>query len=572
MSLIESKVREELGLDRLDGKPADALESEILEFKQWDSNCSQRDQQRQLREAVVAFANASGGYIVLGVRDKEKTRAEAIQDLDLLDEHELQKNIYDGTEPHIHVEIVALNEPEGRLFAIRVPNSFLAPHTTTDGVGKIRVGKESKPLTGSAMRELVRSRGEFDRTAETLPEIGVASLDPRQFERLRKVIRQSDERKALSDLSNQDLLGALGLARDDGLTRAALLLLGKPRELVRLMPGHEVILLEMQDETRYSRRQDLQVPLLEILEQAQKFIEENPRLSPVNLNGFVEAEIPHITWEIFREAVLNALTHRDYFLLQSVYVHHHASQMEISSPGGFIGGVTPDNILRHAPKHRNSLLAEVFQKIGLVNRAGVGIDRIYRGLLRLGKGLPSYRVDESTVKLEIPTETNADFVRFVREEERQNPPFELDDLIILHGLTQHGPLDALSAGELLHLSAQKAGPKLARLRKRGYLVPSGRGRRTSYRLAPSPADRLKVQLLSEDQNWADRVTLIVRLLQIIHERGQITNEEVRSISGYDRLQVRALMAKLRKQGHITLVGRGRAAHYVPSGKPENSSA
>ena len=569
MSLIESKVREELGLDRLNGRPADALESGILEFKQWDSNRSQKDQQRQLREAVVAFANAEGGYIVLGVRDKKKTRAEAIQNLDLLDGYELQKNIYDGTEPHIHVEVVALNEPEGRLLAIRVPNSFLAPHTTTDGVGKIRVGKESKPLTGSTMRELVRTRGEFDRTAEILPEISAASLDPGQFDRLRKIIRESDERKALSELSDQDLLGALGLARDGGLTRATLLLLGKPRELIRLVPGHEVILLEMQDETRYSRRQDLQVPLLEILEQAQKFIDENPRLSPVNLSGFVEAEIPYITWDVFREAVLNALTHRDYFLLQSVYVHHHASQMEVSSPGEFIGGVTPANILRHHPKRRNPLLAEVFQKIGLVNRAGVGVDRIYRGLLRLGKGLPNYRVDEATVKLEIPTETNADFVRFVREEERQNPPFKLDDLIILHGLTQHGSLDALSAGELLHLSAQKAGPKLARLRKRGYLVPSGRGRKTSYRLAPSPADRLKVQLLSEDQNWVDRETLIVRLLQIIRERGRITNAEIRRISGYSRAQTAALMASLRKQGHVTLIDRGRAAHYVLSGKPEN---
>lgn len=572
MSLIESKVREELDLDRLDGKPADALESESLEFKQWDFNRSKQDQQRQLREAVVALANAEGGYIVLGVRDKKKTRVEAIQNLGRLDGHELQKNIYDGTEPHIHVEVIALNEPEGRLLAIRVPNSFLSPHTTADGVGKIRVGKESKPLTGSAMLELVRSRGGFDRTSEIIPEISASSLDPKQFDRLRKIIRESDERKALSGLSNQDLLGALGLSREEGLTRAALLLLGKPNDLVRLMPGHEVILLEMQDETRYSRRNDLQVPLLEILEQAQKFIEENPRLSLVNMGGFVETEVPYIAWEVFREAVLNAVTHRDYFLLQSVYVRHHPSRMEISSPGEFIGGVTPDNILRHDPKRRNPLLAEVFQKIGLVNRAGLGVDRIYMGLLRLGKGLPSYHVDLSTVKLEIPTATNADFVRFVREEERQNQPLELDDLIILHGLTQHGSLDAPSAGELLHLSGQEAGPKLASLRKRGYLVPSGRGRKTSYRLAPIPAGRLKVQLLSEDQNWIDRETLIVRLLQIIRERGRITNSEVRRISGYNRIQTLALMAHLRKKGHVTLVGRGRAAHYVPSTKQEDFPA
>ena len=562
MSLIESKVREELGLARLDGNSADSLESTILEFKEWGET-PRKDQLRQLRETAVAFANAEGGHIVLGIRDKKKTRAEAIQNLDNLNEHELQKSIYDGTEPHIQVEVVALDEPEGRLFVIRVPKSFLV-HTTADGVGKIRVGKESKPLTGSGLIELTRKRADFDLTAEVVPEIAASSLDPEQFDHLRKIIRQNKTRKALADLSDRELLGALELTQDDGVTRAALLLLGHRRDLARLMPGHEVILLNMQGDTHYSHRQDLREPLLEILARSQKFTEENPRLYTVNVESYRQLEIPDLSWVAAREAVLNAVTHRDYFLLQSVYVRRYTSRTEISSPGGFIGGITPKNILRREPKHRNPLLAEVFQKIGLVNRAGLGVDRIYTELLRLGKGIPSYQTEESNVKLVIPTSTNADFVRFVREEGQQNKPLELDDLIILRGLTQHGSLNAHSAGELLHLPEQEAGPKLADLRKRGYLLPAGRGRRTSYRLAPACAERLKVQLLSEDQSWVDRETLIVRLLQTIRERGKITNSEIRDISGYGRARAQNLMATLRKQGHVTLVGRGRAAHYVPA--------
>ena len=565
MSLIESKIREDLNLGRLDGNSADSLESTILEFKEWDGT-SRKDQLRQLRETAVAFANAEGGYIVLGVRDKKKTRAEAIQNLDSLSEHKLQKSIYDGTEPHIQVEVVALDEPEGRLFAIRVPKSFLV-HTTADGVGKIRVGKESKPLTGSGLMSLAKKRSDFDPTAEIVPGVGASSLDPEQFARLREIIREDEKREALANLSDRDLLGALELTPDGNVTRAALLLLGHRRDLTRLMPGHEVILLNMPDNTSYSHRQDLRDPLLEILARAQKFTEENPRLYTVNVESYRQLEIPDISWTVAREAILNAVTHRDYFLLQSVYVYvrRYASRMEISSPGGFIGGITPKNILRHEPKHRNPLLAAVFQKIGLVNRSGLGVDRIYTKLLQLGKGLPSYQDEESNVKLTIPTDTNADFVRFVREEEQQNKPLELDDLIVLHGLIQHGSLNAISAGELLHLPEQEAGPTLASLRKRGYLLPAGRGRRTSYRLAPVPAERLKAQLLSEDQGWIDRETLVIRLLQIIRERGRITNAEVRAISGYDRARTQNLMATLRKQGHVILVGRGRAAHYVPAG-------
>ena len=562
MSLIESKIREELDHDRLDRKPADALESAILEFKEWNS-ARQKDQLRQLRETAVAFANATGGYIVLGVRDKKKTRAEAIQNLDSLDEHGLQKSIYDGTEPHIQVEVVALNEPEGRLFAVRVPKSFLV-HATTDGVGKIRVGKENKPLAGSGLIELARKRGDLDLTAEILPGMNASSLDPKQFGRLRELIRQGSERETLGNLSDQDLLGALKLTPDGGVTRAALLLLGHQRDLARLLPGHEVILLHMLGDTRYSRRQDLREPLLEILARAQNFIEENSRLFLVRLEGFVEAELPDVTWEVSREAILNAVTHRDYFRLQSVYVRRYESRLEISNPGGFIGGITPDNILRHDPEHRNPLLAEAFQKIGLVNRAGLGVDKIYAGLLQLGKGLPSYHAEESSVKLVIPTDTNADFVRFVREERRQGKSLELDDLIILHGLTQRESLNVRSAGKLLHLSKQKAATRLAGLQKRGYLIPAGHGQRTLYRLAPDSAERLTARLIGEDGSWIDRNVLTAKVLQVLRDRGRITNAEVRAITGYDRARTKDLMANLRKQGHITLVGRGRAAHYVPA--------
>ena len=569
MLLIESKIREELGLDRLDGHSADSLGSAILEFRQWDE-ASPKDQLRQLREAAVAFANAEGGYIVLGVRDKEKTRAEAIQNLDNLSERELQKNIYDCTEPHIQVEVIALDEPEGRLFAIRVPKSFLV-HTTTDGVGRIRVGNESKPLTGSGLLELARKRIDFDLTAEIIPRVTASSLDPAQFHHLREIIRQDKTRKDdLASLSDRELLGALELTPDDGVTRAALLLLGHRRDLIRLMPGHEVILLNMLDDTRYSHRQDLREPLLEILARSRKFTVENPRLYTVNVESYRQLEIPDLSWAVAREAILNAVTHRDYFLRQSVYVRRYASRIEISSPGEFLGGITPKNILRCGPKHRNPLLAKVLQKIGLVNRTGSGVGRIYTELLRLGKGLPSYQTEESNVKLVLPADTNADFVRFAREEGQQNKPLKLDDQIILHGLTQHGSLNAHSAGELLHLPEQEAGPKLADLRKRGYLLPAGRGRRTSYQLAPASAKRLKVQRLSEVQNLVDRKTQAAKLLQILQDRGRITNAEVRAISGYGRARAKYLMASLRQQGHVALVGRGRAAHYVPAGGKEDS--
>lgn len=563
MPLSDEQLREELS--RLDGEPADALETEQLEFKEWNPGPERmKAQLRQLREAAVAFANAGGGHIVLGVRDRKRTRADAIQNLDPLDTRSLRKGIYDGTEPHILVEISELLEPEGRLYAIRVPRGFTV-HTTMDGMAKVRVGRETRPLTGSGLRALVTNRGAVDYTAEILPEIEPADLDSRQIPRLRNAILENSERSALAELPERELLEALGLTRDRKVTRAAALLLGGDGDPKFASPKRELILLRMRDDINYSNRLDLNGPLLETLDRAREFIEFSPRLYTVNVESYRQLEIPDLSWAVAREAILNALMHREYFQRQSSYLHLYPTRAEFSSPGGFIGGVSPGNILRHGPERRNPLLADVFQMIGFVNRAGMGVDRMYMELLRQGKGRPEYRDSAESVQLVIPTEVNPDFVRFAREEEQAERALDLDGLIILHGMTQRGALNAREAGEMLQQPWQEAQPKLAQLRERGYLVPAGSGRGAPYRLAPGPARRLNAQLRSEDQNWVNTEELKLRLLRILRERGRLTNAEVRAISGYSRAQAREFMATLREEGQVALVGRGRAAHYVPAG-------
>jgi ATP-dependent DNA helicase RecG len=147
---------------------------------------------------------------------------------------------------------------------------------------------------------------------------------------------------------------------------------------------------------------------------------------------------------VAREAVLNAVTHRGYFLRQGIQIGLFRDRMEVISPGGFIGNITPENILRHPPLHRNELLARIFQTVGLVNRVGLGVDRIYEGLLRFGKDLPRYSADEAHVKLAIPFETQDTFALFVAGEERRGKHLDLDDLIILRSFSKTSSLDRWS--------------------------------------------------------------------------------------------------------------------------------
>ena len=512
-------------LRRLDGGPADALESETLEFKSWDSHGQAlKDQIRDVRETVVAFANASGGLLVLGVADRKRTRSAAIHGVGELEAPRLRREIYDGTEPHILVEVSELREPEGRLFVVRVPPG-LPPHTTTDGVARVRIGKDSKPLTGSNLAQLFVTRSGRDVTAEVLPDVDPAELEPEQVHRLRQTLATDGSRRNLAALGDGELLEALGLTSGSKVTLAAVLLLGNRAALARWAPRHELIFTRQQGATRYDVRRDLRGPLLEVLEETQRLLEANLLLHTGNLAGFRQMELPDISWWAAREAVLNAVVHRDYFLHQSIHISLYEDRIEITSPGGFIGGVTSENVLRHPPVRRNPLLADVLQAIGLVNRAGLGVDRIYEELLALGKDLPRYEADESHVRLVLPTITHADFTRFIDEARHDGGELSLDDLIVLRGLTRRRTVDRWSAALLLQLTQEEAAARLVSLRERGYLAVEGRGRGATYKLARRHTNLIHDTAIGSYDIWPDEESVRLRLIALLSERGRLTNTE-----------------------------------------------
>ena len=551
-------------LDRLDGERADALESDTIEFKSWDdSPGAYKTQLRTIRETVVAFANASGGHLLLGVADGKRTRADAIHGVGPVDLDLLRHNVYDGTDPHLLVEIEELAEPEGRVLAIRVPRG-VPPHTTSDGVARIRIGKDSKPLTGQSLVELALRRGRRDRTAEIVSEIGIDDLDRSEIQRLREVITANDGRREFAELGDEQLLEALALTSGGDVTLAAVLLVGTRAALVRCVPDHEVIFLRRRDSANYDFRRDLRLPLLALLGETEQLFESTNRLTTVQPPGFQELEILDISRMVAREALLNAFVHRDYFLHQSIQVDLYPNRVELASPGGFVGDVTPENVLRHGPVRRNPLLADVFQQLGYVNRAGLGVDRIYEETLRSGKDLPRYQADESQVTLVLPTATHNDFVRFVYEANRAGENLSLDDLIVLRGIVRRGMLDRWAAAELLQLPEREAAERLVSLRRRGYLAAQGRGKTTAYHFADRLAHLVSAPDIESDRLWLDTEQMRRRVLNALEEHERLTNADLRRITGYSRFRVHQLMAELRRGDRVELRGRGRAAHYVLS--------
>ncbi len=219
-------------------------------------------------------------------------------------------------------------------------------------------------------------------------------------------IQQNQGDVALVALSDSELLdAALGLTLRQGAvvrpSLAGLLLIGREPALRTLVPTHEVAFQVLEREVvrtnEFSR-----APLVRMIEWIENLIAPWNREEEIQV-GLLRVPALRFERRAFREAFANALTHRDYTKMGAVHVRLQDDALVISNPGGFVEGVTLDNLLTTEPRPRNASLADIFKRMGLVERTGRGVDIIYRGLLRYGRPHPDYsRSDSSSVVLRMP--------------------------------------------------------------------------------------------------------------------------------------------------------------------------
>jgi ATP-dependent DNA helicase RecG len=150
-------------LNELDTQPATDLEDQDLDFKDW-SRRSTANAVALVVEMAICMANGGGGTVVFGVNDRAVRREKAIVGVPPdIDVNRLKKAVYDSTDPKLTpvFEELAVPEGTGRLLVMRIYPG-LPPYTDTAGSGKIRIGKDCQPLTGTLRRRIMVETGETD--------------------------------------------------------------------------------------------------------------------------------------------------------------------------------------------------------------------------------------------------------------------------------------------------------------------------------------------------------------------------------------------------------------------------
>ena len=365
-------------------------ENSGVEFKRDDL------QNHALAKELVAFSNLQGGMVLLGVEDDGTISGLERSNLEewvmttcrdkirpgIIPFFEIIKNV----EPDKHVAIVSV---------LRGANVHTQWHNNSDTY-YIRVGSQSREPTREELGRLFQQRGAF--RSELCPISGATfqDLDRRRLKHYFGRIRQQQKIPENNDDSAwQTLLVNTEIMTEEGVTMAGILLFGKNPNKYLPQAGIDAVAFPgIEKDYATKERATLRGPMTPLIgtdgeileaglvERAFEFVRRNTPVTAFLKDGVRRVERPTYPGDVIREAVVNALIHRDYLLAgTNIELSIYEDRLEIISPGKLPNGITPERMRSGTRSPRNQLLKDIMRDYGYLEHMGMGVPRkIIRGM------------------------------------------------------------------------------------------------------------------------------------------------------------------------------------------------
>ena len=540
-------------------------ESLTVEFK----SDLKKYQDSDIFDAVVAFANTDGGSLFLGVED----------DGEITGVHESHKNpitlsayIANNTVPPVSIRAEIIDEAKPVL-QICVPKSYSVIVATVSGkILRRRLKADGQPENIPMYPPEIATRLSdlrlLDYSTLPLPEASLDDFDPLELERMRQSILSYDGEKSLLELSNEELFKALGFVRDMNNrlmpTVLGLLMIGRTESIKRFIPTHQTS-FQVLEGTNVLINDDFSLSILASIEKLNTYLEAwNPQRE-IDM-GLFRMPAPDFDKRALREAIVNAYSHRDYSRMGRIRVSIADEGLTIANPGGFIEGVTVKNLLTAEPHGRNPALADTLKRIGLAEKTGRGIDRIFEGSLIYGKTMPDYSASNTvTVSLFIPRSApNIQIAEMVsKEQKRLGRPLPINTLLVLNYLKDAPRSDNHQISEALNLQEAVVKTVLEKAIESGLVEAYGSGRGRNYILSK----RVYQEAYGNNNIGYVRQTDIdetryLELIQNLAENNEyISRSDVVQLLHINENKAYSLLKKLVNSGSLLPVNKGRYAKY-----------
>ena len=539
-------------------------EALTVEFKSDQAGYSDSD----LIDEIVGMTNTQGGDLYLGVEDNGEITGVGKKQQDPIGAVSLIAN---RTIPSVSARAEIIEEEGYPVLKLEIPMSRTIVATTDGKILKRRLKldgtPENVPLYPYEIPGRLSELSLLDYSGQTIQDATIDDLDPNERIRLRNIIKFRKGDNTLLELSDEELDKALQLVKEDhGILRptiTGLLLIGKEEKIKEYIPTAKES-FQVLEGTQIRINEEYSKPLLATFELFEGHMRAwNPQREMEY--GLFRVPIPEFSDAAFREGLVNAFCHRDYTILQSVRVAIEDEGLTISSPGGFVEGVNLDNLLTVEPHSRNPVLADALKRIGLAEKTGRGIDRIYEGSIIYGRPLPDY--SESTgknVKLFIQrAEPDLPFTRMIsNEENRLGRSLPINSLLILSALQTLRRASLHELADKIHVNEMRTKANVEKLVEAGLVEAIGNTSARTYILSSKvyrDQDNMTGYVRQTGIDLIKHEELIIKLAQTQH--GIVTRENVVDLLGINPSQAYRMLKRLTDSGKLKLVGSGRGAHY-----------
>ena len=509
----------------------------------------------QLTEEAACMANtAGGGALVVGVDDRTGDIIGADTDPDWL-----RTRIYQLTGGRLAVNL-RVAELRGRQILVVIVPQAVEP-VPFKGRYTHRQGKHCVPVTNTELLQGIFSGMAADPSYQR-SSIPLDDISPRTQAVLRDLSARVDSTKA--SLPLRDLLVRLGLVfeNSDYLNEAGRILLA-----TRQRPSLDYTYRHVPGGPSSIRIHDHGRSLLEEIDLVEAAAKANNPVVEI-ITGFGVHRVRAIPQRSLREAILNGVCHRDWTHPDPTVVEHIGYQLRVTSPGGFVRGITADNIITHPSVPRYRTLTNAVRQLGLIEQEGVGVDRMVADLIRIGCNPPLIELieDPSVQVILSGGRPDEDRYRLFGELQPRGASDDVDAALLIWRASHPGTpfLTAASCAALLQRTRHDAENairrvadyKLADLTNLFVAIPTPDGTPSAWQLSRTARDALRVLPPHDPATFA---------LAWLSERGRISSTEYSALAGVSSVTAAAHLKALAEVGHMQPSwesGRGRGFHYV----------
>ncbi len=516
---------------------------------------------------VTALCNEKGGSLVIGMEDKYPHKVVGTRQNEN-STGELEANIYrdTGIRPKIYELYEDEAEKKGRVLVIDVPSRPAGTVFKFEDVPLMRVGEELKPMSDEVYLSIIQEN-EPDFSQQICRDATLDELDPDALSVLKEKYAKKQNNPIFLTLSNRQILSDLQLITDEGVTNAAVILLGKEDFIKRVYPQASVMLEYRHSESQitFDNRISYSQPFFIMIDRLWHDIDLRNGKFQIKEGPYI-FDVPYFNEEVIRESINNAITHRDYTRHSETVIKQYPQKLIVTNAGGFPHGVTIDNILTVPSTPRNRLLADVLSKTGIVERSGQGIDKIFYRTLSEGKEAPDYSgSDAFNVELIlsaiIQDKAFALFIESVQQNLAEDNKLSVFEIVVLDKIRRNEKTTALDKAVIKQLMDRNLIEKRGKTNGIHYILC-----RSYYEFTGNTAEYSK----KSDWNTSQVTSIIIPFLTKYNKAKM--GDFVKLLYGHlTRRQVRVYIQHMVDQNILTASGKGYGTYYEISNNYKRNS-